>query len=498
MPSILALDLGSTQLKILLMNEQKQVVYIGTEGYETHTPCAYQMQQRPQDWESALLHGIQTMHEKGYGIDIDAISFSGHMSGIVLVNCQGEPLYPCIMLSDNRSTAQCKSLNEKIGQRIRKETGNAVINAFSLPKLLWIKENEPEIWQKTKTFLSPKDYLRFLITGEMSTECTDAYNTLCVSSKTRTWSEEIIEATGLEREKFPHLYEPQEQTGTVSAEASRKYGLKQGIPVYAGAADMACGAIGMGLFEKGESALTLGTCATFLALVDGMDDRHFGEVTFHLHAIPGLMYALGSHVNGGLAVNWATRVLSASENLDYSEIARLSEAAERLEPGCGGLLTLPFLAGSGSPYFSTMDRQTVLGISTATTKAALFRSELEGITLNLLQTKKTFDGMTPGGVSRLLLGGGGSKIGIWPQMISDVFHTTIEVAANADASSVGAAILGGIGAGIFSNACLAARQALTICRQIEPDENNSDKYCMLYDRYLRVYNVLHAVYANLL
>ena len=497
MACILALDLGSTQLKLLLMNEQAQVIYVGTEGYETQTPCGYQLQQRPEDWEAALLHGIWAMHEKGYGSDICAISFSGHMSGIVLLDKKGEPLYPCIMLADNRSTQQCKTLDERIGQRIREETGNPVINAFSLPKLLWMKENEPEIWQKTKTFLSPKDYLRFMITGEMSTEYTDAYNTLCISSKTRTWCEEIIDAAGIERTKFPQLYAPDEQTGVVSAKAAKKYGLKQGIPVFAGGADMACGAIGMGLFKQGESALTLGTCATFLAMVNDVDDAHFGEVTFHLHAVPGLMYALGSHVNGGLAVNWATCALSTSETLNYEEIARLSEAADHLEPGSGGLLTLPFLAGSGSPYFSTLDRQTVLGISAATTRAALFRSELEGITLNLLQTKKAFDSMITGGISHLLLGGGGSKIGIWPQMISDVFHTPISVAAHADASSVGAAILGGVGAGVFPNACQAAKQSLTICHQIEPIDKNSNQYNVLYDRYLQAYEFLHAFYVSL-
>ncbi|MEG1744743.1 MAG: FGGY-family carbohydrate kinase, partial [Ruthenibacterium sp.] len=307
-------------------------------------------------------------------------------------------------------------------------------------------EQQPECWRKAAAWLSPKDYLRFCLTGKAATEYTDAYNSLCIDRDTANWCDEILCATGLEKEKFPRVLRPFDKAGVVTHEAAQRFGLPEGTPVFAGGADMACGAVGMGLYSEGDSTLTLGTCATFLALVPGESAQCFGQVTYHLHASPGKLYALGSHINGGFAVNWLTRALSETGALDFSMMDALAAEAQGLPVGSNGVLTLPFLAGSGSPYFNARDRQTVLGCSAATTRAELFRSELEGITLNIKQTKEAFSTLVQGGLRRVLLGGGGSKISGWPQIVADVFGMQIELVSNADASAVGAAILGGFGA----------------------------------------------------
>lgn len=495
MAEILALDLGSTQLKLLIMNERAEVLYVHTQGYPTQTPCAGRIEQRPQDWAAALENGMKRLNSEHGTENISAVSFSGHMSGVVLLDKNGEVLLPCIMLADSRSDEQCAKLQSAAGDEIQRRTGNPVINAFSLPKLLWLKENEPEVWNKAAVWLSPKDYIRALLTGEYSTEYTDAYNSLCIDGGTANWCDDIIAACGLEREKFPPVLSPTSKAGCVTKKAAEQLFIREGTPVFAGGADMACGAVGMGLYEYGDSALTLGTCATFLATVPCINDDSFGKVTFHLHAEPGVMYALGSHFNGGLAVNWAAKTLGDGVTLDFARMDELADAAKQLDIGSGGVLTLPFLAGSGSPYFDTCDRQTILGISSATTQAQLFRSQLEGITMNLAQTQRIFNSTIDGGLRRVLLGGGGSKISGWGQMIADVFGTKLELVSNADASAVGAAIIGGVGAGIFENAKDAAMRCLKIKQTLDTSAENHEAYNLLFEKYKRAYDNIHSFYA---
>lgn len=496
MAQILALDLGSTQLKLLVMDEKAQVVYVDTQRYSTRSICAGWLEQDPKDWKEALKKGIQKMWQSIDLHKIEAISFSGHMSGIVVMDTAGSVLHPCIMLSDSRSEAQCKRLRSVLEKTVREKTGNPIINAFSLPKLCWLKETCPEIWKRTAVWLSPKDYLRYCLTQEFFTEYTDAYNSLCIDCSTGDWDEEIIAAAGLEKEKFPPVLRPFDKAGSVSTSAEQVFGIPKGIPVFAGGADMACGAVGTGLYHVGESALTLGTCATFLVLVPQIDHQVLGDVTYHMHICPDMFYALGSHFNGGLAVNWLSSVLHEGEKLDFALINALSTAARAVPAGCNGLLTLPFLAGSGSPYFSAADRQTVLGLSTATTRAEIFKSEIEGITFNIAQIKAVFERIVSGGLKSVRLGGGGSKICIWPQIIADVFDKPIDLIENEDASTVGAAVVGGFGVGIFSDLEDAAKKYLRVERVYMQDRNAAKMYKKLYQKYLQAYHVLHEFYAQ--
>lgn len=497
MPLILAVDLGSSQLKLLVMDEKTEVVAVVTAGYPTYTPKPGWLIQDPEDWEAALKKGFEELSGLVDLRKIEAVSFSGHMSGTVLVDEAGTVLYPCIMLPDSRSSQECGILERCVGERIREMTGNPVIDAFSLPKLLWIKRHEPDLYQKTAFWLSPKDYIRFLFTGILETEYTDAYNSLCIDRKKSApdggtpdwWSEATIRLAGLDREKFPPVHGPMERAGGVTSRAAALYGLKTGTPVVYGGADMACGAVGNGLFETGDTTLTLGTCATFLCMAEETEEA-FGKVTFHMHVLPEKVYALGSHFNGGLAVNWFSKAFSQDGRIDYGLIAELSKEASAVAPGSGGVMTLPFLAGSGSPYFDTRDKQSVIGIDASTARGALFRSQLEGVSYNLRQTLELFERMQMGKGKPIVLGGGGVRVGVWPRMIADVFGRTVLLAENPDASAVGAALMGGAGTGIFGNLCEASKRALSISECVKPVEENAAVYDQCYQRYLKVYEVL--------
>lgn len=489
MRGVLAIDLGSTQMKLMVLDEQAELVASVTEKYPTQTRADGWLEQNPKDWETALRQGIGRLKERTELDEIEVISFSGHMSGVVLLDERGNVLYPCIMLSDGRSQKQCDTLTERVGLMVKARTGNMINNAFSLPKLMWLKEEEKSLYEQAVVWLSPKDYVRYCLTGEFNTEYTDAYNSLCIDQNTLMWDDEIIAASGLDRKKFPPVYSPFDLVGCVTKEAEEKYGLKAGIPVAAGAADMACAVLGTGLSDEGDTALTLGTCATFFTIAAKGNQNCGGAVTFHPIVSGKNMYALGSHMNGGAAVNWISMLLSEKGEIDYSMIGALSGKAQSVPVGSNGVMTIPFLVGSGSPYFCPADRQHMIGMRINTTREEIFRSQLEGITYNLRQTLDLFQTLTK--VHRVVLAGGGIQIPIWPEIIKDVFGIPLELSDNPDVSTIGAGLIGGTAVGIYAHPEQLAKRKRRIMDEKIPDSADHEQYKILYRKYLGYYRMLH-------
>lgn len=487
MALILALDLGSTQIKISFLNENGMMISSAVEGYNTYAPLPSYLEQNPSDWLDALKRGLSKAMENINPNDISCIGFSGHMSGTLLLDRDGNAIGRCILLSDSRSDEECSIIDAAAGKRIREITGNPVINAFTLPKLLWLKRHEGELWDRVRWILSPKDYLRYILSGVISTEYTDAFNTLALDGKKKVWDEGIIRSLGLDVSLFPDVLSPFDIVGKTGGMAKEMFGLPEGIPVVSGASDMAAAAVGMNLFDNGSSALTLGTCATFLSIVPEIMDKGFGQITYHVHAISDSYYALGSHFNGGGAVNWITKLLSESEKLDYSFMDKLAAEAEKVPAGSYGVMTIPFLAGSGSPYFSSSDRLCVYGGSSASDKAVLFKSMLEGITLNLFQTLQLYDGMYGSQIPEIKLAGGGVKIAGWPKIIADVFQRKIHVIRNSDASTIGAALIAGKAAGVFPDIRKMSESLIDVREIIVPDEAAAQVYRDLYSRFIKLY-----------
>lgn len=493
MDHILAIDLGTSALKVLVMGSDASVLSVAAVPYRTDFPHPGWVQQEPEEWLKALKKGLAQTWEKITPKAVSAISFSGHMSGVVLLDNTGDVLQPCITLADARSEPECRALKERIAEQVLCRTGNPVINAFAAPKLLWMK-NHTDTWNRVRVWVSPKDYLRYCLTGKIETEYTDAYNSLFVRADSRDWDFELIREAGVEAEKFPQITAPYSRSGSVTRAAAQAFGLREGTPVYAGAADMACGAVGMNLSGSGEGVITLGTSATFLLETTGFHPEAGGAVTYHLNVLPGEMYALGSHFNGGLVLNCFSRLFSADGEINYEFLRQAAEEAAGIPAGSNGILTIPFLAGSGSPYFNPRDRGTVLGLHANTSRGELMRSALEGVACNLSQTLSLFERLERRELQRIYLGGGGIHIRLWPSIFADLMGREICTVAAADASAAGAAIIGGYGAGIFADLSMAASAFCQVKERFAPDRKSHERYKVYKREYERAYNLAAEFY----
>ena len=484
---MLSLDFGSSQLKAMVMDENLSIEAAVSAKYPTYVSEEGHIEQCVKDWESALEEVLRQIALTQDLVRIDAISLSGHMSGLVCVDEEGTALHNCIMLSDSRSREECSIIASIAGEQIRQMTGNPIIDAFLLPKLLWIKRNQKSTYGRIYKFLFPKDYIRGILTDEFATEYTDAANALCMDPKNYQWNYQIIRLLDLKTEIFPDIHCPWECVGQITHGAAARFGFSKKTRVYYGAADMASGAVGNALFSEGDSTVMFGTSATFLSMVSGFPEKLFGKLTFHPHVVTQAYYALGSHFNGGLAVNWFSKSHSPDSTIDYDYIQKLGRDAEHVPLGSRGLITLPFLAGSGSPYFDSRDRQIIFGISTGTEARELFRSQLEGIACNLRQTIELFDHKKEQNSKRLLLTGGGCKIPVLPQIFADIFNVNVVTAENENASAVGSAIIGLFGEGVISDMKEAAAKMMNYKKEFTPDKNNVKDGEILYKKYLHCY-----------
>jgi Sugar (pentulose and hexulose) kinases len=474
----------------MIMNEHAEILQVASVPYPSYSPNSGWYQQNPEDWIQASIQAISKAQTAIGEEEIGVVSLSGHMSGLVLVDDDGQPLYPCITLSDTRSHLQSEWLRQKAQATIYRSTGNPAIDAFLLPKLLWMKENYPAIYQQTRYILFPKDYLRFHLTGRFATDATDAGNSLIYDMTKQCWDESLLYDLNLRKNILPEIFKPYEVAGQVSSKAARLFGIKAGIPVVAGAADMAAQAVGYGINEAGQIAVAIGTSATILTVVPEINPIGRDQVTFHPHVIPGLVYALGSHFSGGMSLNWFSGLISGDQSKpDYALIQSLAKEAAEVPSGSGGLLYLPFLSGSGTPYFDAYARGSFLGLGVRTNRATMFHAVLEGISYNLKETILLFEKM---GIQMKTIraGGGGMNIELWPSILAAIFGYPIDVIGISDASTIGAAVIGGFGAGIFPDLNAPVKQIVGNKRTVIPNEKTLPVYDKCFELYQKSYQNL--------
>jgi xylulokinase len=413
------------------------------------------------------------------------------MHGAVLLYKNDEVLRPALIWCDQRTAAECRYLNEKIGpQRLVELTANPALTNFTLTKLLWVRTNEPEIWRRFHSFLLPKDYVRLRLTGVRAIDVADASGTLLLDVVHRRWSDAMLDAVGLNPDCLPALYESQEIVGRITESAAASTGLKAGTPVVAGAGDQAAGATGMGIVRPGDVSATIGTSGVVFAASDAPVTDPAGRLHTFCHAIPGRWHVMGVTQAAGLSLRWLRDNFAQSSNYD-----QLTSEAVKVPPGSGGVLWAPYLMGERTPHLDPDARAALLGLAADHTRAHVVRAILEGVAFSLKDTLTIFRELgIP--VKAIRLGGGGARSSLWRQIQADVYGQGVETVQAEEGAAYGAALLAGVGAGVWDSVDAACDAVVHVAGRTAPDPQSVIVMQNSYARYQRIYPALRSIFAD--
>ncbi len=485
---ILAHDLGTTGNKVTLFDAATgAAVASAFEPYVTAYPHPAWAEQDPADWRRAVIQGTRRVlaAENINPRDIAAISFSGMMNGALPVDAAGEPLRSAIIWADQRATAEADLLAERCGAaHVYRITGNRATPSCTAAKLLWIQSHQPEIYAATRFFLQAKDYAAFLLTGVMATDYSDASNTNLFDLDARAWAADMAQAAGLDVAKLPPIYPSATVIGHVTPEVAGLTGLLAGTPVVIGGGDGACATVGAGALAPGDAYTYIGSSA-WMAVVAERPLFDPGMRTFNLaHLDPALYFPLGAMQAAGGALDWFERLLRGeADGRLYDELAA---AAALVPPGADGLLFLPYLMGERSPYWDAGARGAFIGLSMAHGRAELARAVLEGVALNL---RLILDALRSQGatIPAMRLIGGGARLPLWRQILADVLGLPILLPdLLAEATSLGAAIAGGVGVGLYPDFSVAQQFVRTHAAE-QPDPARQVQYAGLLPQFQGAY-----------
>jgi len=478
------------------MNDHGRVVASGTEDHAPFaTPQTGWAEQDPRDWWRACGQAIGlALHNAGItGDQIDCVGFSGQMHGAVLLDLQDEVVRPAIIWCDQRTEQQVQELSNLFGtDRLIRLTCNPPLTNFTLTKLLWVRENEPQNWQRVTRIMLPKDYVRFRLTGESAVDVADASGTLLLDVARRTWSSEILSRTGIEKQLLPTLWESPQVCGRISARGAEATGLKTGTPVVAGAGDQAAGAVGMGIVSPGAVSATIGTSGVVFAATETPALDPHGRIHTFCHAIPGCWHVMGVTQSAGLSLRWFRDRFGARLEDGRDAYECLTEEAAAAPAGADGVFWLPYLMGERTPHCDPKARAALIGLSATHTRAHVIRALLEGVAFSLRDSLTIFREMNLP-LEHIRLGGGGARSSLWRQIQADVYGCTVEVLQAEQGAAYGAAILAGVGARNWGSVDEACAAIIQVAHQIRPHQPHAAVLQRAYQRYRKIYPALREV-----
>lgn len=491
---VIGVDLGTSAVKILLVNQNGEVCKEISKPYPLIIEKSGYSEQDPEEWVEKTTAGLKELveHFDGEINDIEGISFSGQMHGLVLLDANKQVLRNAILWNDTRTTKQCEEIYEVVGkQRLLEITKNPALEGFTLPKILWVKEQEPEVFQKTNIFMLPKDYLRYRMTGHVHMDYSDAAGTLLLNVAKREWSKEILDAFGLSFNLCPPLVESYAIVGTLSAEFAKETGLSNGIRVFAGGADNACGAIGSGILFKGKTLCSIGTSGVVLSYESKNDLDFEGKVHYFNHSEENAYYTMGVTLAAGYSLSWFKDTFAKNEPFE-----ELLEGIDQVPPGSNGLLFTPYLVGERTPHADSNIRGSFIGVDAAHERKHFSRAVLEGITFSLNESIEIFrnSGKT---IDSIISIGGGAKNETWLQLQADIFNTKIEKLTSEQGPGMGAAMLAAYGCGWFSSLKQCAQTFIKTSKTYYPIKENVKEYRKLFAIYQQVYNQTNSLHRQL-
>ena len=455
-------------------------------------------EQDPHDWWSACGEAVRILIKQG-GFrpdDIACVGFSGQMHGAVLLDQKNQVIRPAIIWCDQRSAEQAQELADSIGvDRLIRATCNPPLTNFTLTKLLWVRQQEPENWKRFRHLLLPKDYVRFRLTGELAMDMADASGTLLLDVANRRWSAEVLSRTGIPSASLPMLCESPDVCGAVSAEGAEATGLRIGTPVIAGAGDQSAGAVGMGIAQPGTVSATIGTSGVVFAATERPALDLQGRIHTFCHAIPGRWHVMGVTQAAGLSLQWFANQFAKDLPTDPNRYDRLTEEAGMVPAGAEGLYWLPYLMGERTPHCDPNARGALLGMTASHTRGHVTRAILEGVAFSLKDSFSIF-GELGLPIERIRLGGGGARSSLWRQIQADVYGRGVEIVEAEEGAAYGAALLAGVGAQVWSSVDEACEAVVRVAQRIAPDPRASALMQQNYSVYRKIYPALRDLFRS--
>jgi xylulokinase len=500
----LGIDLGTTGVRVLLVSGEGDIVATGNGEYPLLTPKPYWTEQDPEQWWQATAAAIKMCLERaeqeaGRGVKVAAIGLSGQMHGSVFLGLKGEVLRPAILWNDQRTSGQCEQITATVGeQKLIQLTSNRALTGFTAPKILWLKQNEPENYARISKILLPKDYIRYRLTGTLATEVSDASGTLLFNVRERKWSEEMLSALEIPRSWMPDCFESTVVSSHVNADAAGITGLLAGTPVVGGGGDQAAGAVGNGIVNTGDASCVLGTSGVIFWHCDTpVFDPHARLHSF-CHAVPGKWHLMGVTLAAGGSLRWfrdnlCQDIKAQAQARGVDPYTIIDGMAREVPAGAEGLLFLPYLAGERTPYADSNARGAFIGLSLRHTRAHMARSVMEGITMSLKDCLEL--GRLCGvSASRMYFSGGGARSTLWQQMAADIFGAGVARTSIDEGPAYGAAILANVGVGMHKSVEEACAAFIKVKDEAQPDKSKEDTYRKLYDLYHSLYPMLQEFY----
>ena len=498
MTHFLGIDVGTSGTKALVVDDEGEVVGVGNGHHDPKVPRGGWSEQDPEDWWPSTKTAIETaLHEAGIGPEaIDAIGLTGQMHGLVALDSRSRPIRPAILWNDGRCEAQCHQVEERFGiSRLVELTGNRMLAGFTAPKLLWMKEHEPEAFSRVATVLLPKDWIRFKLSGVAAMDVSDASGTAVFDCRNRTWSDELLAALELPRSWWPDAAESPEVVSTVSPAAAGETGLRAGVPIVAGAGDQAASAVGTGLVNEGTIGAALGTSGVTFAPTKTWRATPDGTLHAFCHAVPGRWHLMGVMLSGAGSLDWFRRAVTPDLADDTDAFERIEALAERAPAGAADLLFLPYLSGERTPHPDVHARGGFVGLDHRHDRTHLARAVFEGVTHGLADC---LDLVRDTGVQAEIvrLSGGGMKSRLWRQTCADLFRTPVVTTTTTEGTAYGAAILAAVGGGLFADVPAACSSWIRETGRMAPGPD-ADILAERHRVYVRLYPALKDLFPEI-
>src|SRR5580693_4949432 len=490
----LGIDVGTGGTRALLVDQAGQMRHASTAPHEdVRMERVLWAEQRPENWWDAARQAVRSVlaEAKISGKDVRGIGLSGQMHGLVILDASQHVIRPALIWSDQRSQPQVDWINQTIGKdAVLRYTANPVLTGFTLPKLLWVRDNEPRNFERVKTMVLPKDYVRFQLTGDFASDVSDASGTALFDVVQRRWSFEMVDALGLDRGILARVYESSEVTGRVNEEAARETGLAPGTPVVAGGGDQASSAVGNGIVAPGVVSCTIGTSGVVFAHSDKPQYDPAGRVHTFCHAVKGAWHVMGVTQGAGLSLQWFRNQLAPGTDYDT-----LTAEAATAPAGSEGLYWLPYLMGERTPHLDATARGGWIGLTARHTRADLIRSLLEGVSYS---QKDCLDIIEQMGVSirSVRASGGGARSPFWRQMLADVFGKRVVTLQTQEGSAYGAALLALVGTGVYASVPEVSKAVIREVDSISPQPEAAQVYAAGHPIYKSLYPALQAFYGK--